>query len=259
MRGFESLEAAASRLITGQGIVSPGMAIAINAEKIIAVRRDPALRAVLLEATLLYPDGIGAVAALRCRGVRTVRVPGCELWRLLIRTAAAHGRGVFLLGGRKGTAERAAHCLKQLHPRLDVRGVMHGYYDQSAEARVIRQIVASRASLICVGMGSPKQEHLMHRAWHAYPDALFVGVGGSFDVLLGDVRRAPVITRVLGLEWLFRLFSQPWRWRRQLALLEYGIMLATGQLWLPYQTAKVVRTPREPWVSIGGCAEDLVT
>jgi UDP-N-acetyl-D-mannosaminouronate:lipid I N-acetyl-D-mannosaminouronosyltransferase len=230
VRGFSSLEEAVSAIVTPNGVVVPGIAVAVNPEKVMAARRDPRVRLLLERATLRYPDGIGVVLALRRKGIDTRRVPGCELWERVVARCSEAEVSVFLLGGRTSVAGRVAEHLESVHSGLRVVGCHHGYFPPHEEERVIEIIRASGAGFISVGMGSPRQEEFMVRAAQACPRSLFMGIGGTFDVFLGEVKRAPRLARAVGLEWFYRLASQPTRWRRQMVLAEFAFLMAMGRL-----------------------------
>lgn len=192
--------------------------VTVNAAMLVAARRDAAVRQVLAGASLRVPDGAGVLLAARLLGRPPyVRVPGVELAERLCAVAAREGWRVFLLGAAPGVAQAAADVLRRRHPGLPVAGVHHGYF--SDDASVITQIRAARPHLLLVALGFPRQELWIarHRAQLGVPVSM--GVGGTFDVLAGRVRRAPVWVQRLGMEWAYRLVQEPRRrWRTALAL-----------------------------------------
>ncbi|WP_420068332.1 WecB/TagA/CpsF family glycosyltransferase, partial [Actinobacillus pleuropneumoniae] len=113
---------------------------------------------------------------------------------------------------------------------VDIVGLQDGYFDNKEQRAVIERIKRSGAKLVTVAMGSPKQEKFIADAAREYPDCLYMGVGGTYDVFIGKVKRAPKIWQDLGLEWLYRLLSQPTRWRRQVNLLRFLYYYCTKQL-----------------------------
>lgn len=197
--------------------------LAVNPEKVMAARDDPALLKTLDDAGLLIPDGIGVVLALRwLKRKRARRVPGVELMDALCHRAAERGWPVFLLGAKADTNAAAAEALARRIPELSLAGRRDGYFAKADEAGVIEAINASGAKLLFVALGSPKQE-LWMREHAAHLDVrICQGVGGSFDVLAGNVRRAPALFRRLNLEWFYRLASQPSRLFRQRALATFS-------------------------------------
>ena len=193
--------------------------LAVNPEKVIAAQKNPALLRALCSATLVIPDGIGVVIAARLLGKATMdRVPGSELMPELCRLAAMEGYRVFLYGAKPDIASQAAELLQERYPGLKVAGVQHGYVSEARMDQLVETINASGADILFVGLGSPRQEYWMER----YRDHLTVkvcqGVGGTFDALCGNPRRAPRLFRRLHLEWLYRLMTQPRRLTRQTAL-----------------------------------------
>ena len=135
---------------------------------------------------------------------------------------------VFLIGGLAVVLTQTFAKLTEMG--VKVVGMQDGYFDPNEEEQLIQKVKASGAKIITVALGSPKQELLMARIQQAYPDALYMGVGGSYDVFVGKVKRAPKAWQRLGLEWLYRLFHQPTRWKRQKRLLKYAYYYLTNQL-----------------------------
>jgi len=196
---------------------APTFCAAINPEKIDRAGRDPGLRAVLADADAALCDGIGvALAAWLLHGRRIPRCTGCDLFSRLVGQAEARGWSVFLLGASPASNRGAGRQLLRLHPALKIAGQRDGYFDDPPA--VIRQVNDSGADLLFVALGSPGQELFIHRHRPAIRSPLMMGVGGTFDVLSGVARRAPAVFRKTGTEFLYRLFSDPSRWRRQLAL-----------------------------------------
>ncbi len=191
-----------------------------NPELIMRARQDAELLAAARSAALALPDGVGVVWAARRLGHPCpTRLPGIEFMDTLLALAAASSRPVFFLGARPQVVTRAAEQARLRHPGLRIAGTADGYFGPSEEAGVVARVASSGAELLLVGMGVPAQERFLYRHRRELGAvALAMAVGGSFDVLSGAMRRAPPAVRRLGLEWLWRLCSQPGRWRRQLAL-----------------------------------------
>jgi N-acetylglucosaminyldiphosphoundecaprenol N-acetyl-beta-D-mannosaminyltransferase len=133
---------------------------------------------------------------------------------------------VFLFGGAPGIAERAATELQRRYPGLNVAGARNGYFQAQESPTIAQEIRASGAQLLFAGMGFPKQEYWLAEYLRDTGCGAGIGVGGSFDVISGNVRRAPERWRRAGLEWLYRLVKEPHRWRRQLALPQFVLLLA---------------------------------
>jgi N-acetylglucosaminyldiphosphoundecaprenol N-acetyl-beta-D-mannosaminyltransferase len=198
---------------------TPSAIFAVNPEKIVQCGRDPRLKRVLESASLLIPDGIGAVLAARLlHRARIARVPGCELMPALCAHAAARGRRVFLFGGAPGVADSAAAELVRRNPGLAVAGTQHGYVDAEGQAQLIARINALKPDMLFVALGSPRQEFWIAENLAKLDIKICQAVGGTFDVLAGRVKRAPRAFRAMQLEWLFRLLSQPRRALRQTSL-----------------------------------------
>ncbi len=120
--------------------------------------------------------------------------------------------------------------LRTRYPALQIAGVQHGYFDDAQSGEIAQQIAASGAAILFAGLGFPRQEFWLARNLAATGCGVGIGVGGSFDVISGKVKRAPGIWQRLGLEWLYRLVSEPHRWRRQLALPQFVWLVLTDSL-----------------------------
>jgi len=206
--------------------------IAVNPEKVMRAQRDPELLGCLRAAALLIPDGIGVVAAARLlRLGRLQRVAGSELMPRICALAAARARGVFLFGASAEVNERAAAALARSYPTLRIAGRHHGYVPDADMESVVRAINDSGAEILFLALGSPRQELWMRRHLSALTAVrLCQGVGGTFDVLAGAVRRAPRVFIRLNLEWLYRLLAQPQRLLRQSALPRFALQVGSAFL-----------------------------
>lgn len=202
------------------------MIVAINPEKVVKAQTDEALKELLNEAEMPIADGIGVVLASRWWGGKVrERVTGVETMLHLCRHAAARGYPVFLLGAKPGVAEKAARILQSRYPGLQVAGTQHGYFDDDRE--VVERINRSGARILFVAMGSPRQEYWIRKHRDDLAPRILQGVGGSLDVICGHIPRAPEWMQRMGLEWLYRLFKEPSRWRRQLALPKFLWLVLT--------------------------------
>ncbi|MHB1256310.1 MAG: WecB/TagA/CpsF family glycosyltransferase [Dethiobacteraceae bacterium] len=190
----------------------PHFIASVNPEICLSARRNSTLQAALLAADLRIPDGIGIVLASRlCGGQIRERVTGIDLMEELVALAAAEGKKVFLFGAAEGVAAAAASKLKERYPSLLVAGTAHGYLPQAADEEVACDIAASGADMVFVALGSPRQELFVAKHGAASGAKLLMVVGGSFDVLSGRLKRAPLLYQRLGLEWFYRLIQQPKR------------------------------------------------
>lgn len=198
----------------------PSVVTTPNPELVMLARRDRVFRDALGRAALNIPDGIGLLLAARLAGDRLrEHVQGTDLVLLLAGSSAAAGQRWFLLGGEGDVASRAAAVLKRDFPGLQIAGAVPGSplpEHDAAMREAIRQ--AGRVDVLLVAYGAPKQELWLDRNLAGLGIPVGIGVGGVFNYLSGDAPRAPRWVRQLHFEWLHRLISQPWRWRRQLAL-----------------------------------------
>lgn len=213
------------------GRLKTGTLVAINAEKVLSAERDAALKQLLNEAEYKYADGISIVRSIRrkYRYAEVSRIAGADLWEDLMVHAGRKGVPVFLLGGRLVALMQTE---AQLSARWNVNivGRQDGYFTADAQPALIKRICASGAAIVTVAMGSPRQEQFMQACRQVYPEALYMGVGGTYDVFTGHVKRAPKVWQDFGLEWLYRLLSQPSRLQRQLKLLRYLGYHISGRL-----------------------------
>ena len=203
--------------------------VTLNPEMVMAARRDPAFRAVIEQAALVTPDGVGMTLAARLRGTPLRgRVTGVDLVEALAMT----DHSLFLLGAAPGVAERAARALDE---RFGARvvGTWAGSPRPEDAPAALDQIAAARPHILCVAYGAPAQDCWIARyraELAACGVRVALGVGGTFDYLAGVVPRPPAVVRRLGLEWLYRLIRQPWRWRRQLVLPHFALLAAAEAL-----------------------------
>lgn len=181
-----------------------------NPELVQRAGKEPPFRDVLNGADLVLPDGVGIIYAAKILGRPLAgRVPGIDFASALCDELAKGGRKLFLLGAKPGVAEQAAGNLKQEHPGLTVCGVHDGYFKE--DGPVVEEIRAAGADVVFVCLGFPRQEYWMAQNGPATGAGLLVGLGGSLDVFAGQVKRAPAGFQKLGLEWLYRLITQPSR------------------------------------------------
>lgn len=201
--------------------------VAINAEKIMAAP-DEVRR--MINANVGYCDGIGAVKALNRKGVKgIVRLPGCELWLKIIGRHHADWK-FYIVGASPQVHEQTIAKLRAEYPDINIVGHRDGYIKDDAErAALIDDVAAKAPDAVFVAMGSPKQERLMGEMQKRHT-AVYVGLGGSYDVYTGAVPRAPKSWQRLNLEFMYRLVRQPSRWRRQLNYIPFLFKLYTGQL-----------------------------
>jgi N-acetylglucosaminyldiphosphoundecaprenol N-acetyl-beta-D-mannosaminyltransferase len=193
--------------------------LAINAEKIIALQKDPFLKQMAENASLLVPDGIGAVLAVKLLyGIKISRVPGADLMQNICKEAARRGYRIFIYGAKEDVNKDAVERLKRTYPGLNIVGRCSGYISEEKMNELVNQINESGADILFVALGSPKQEKWMQDYLPRLNIKVCQGIGGTLDTIVGRVKRAPESFQKLGLEWLYRLLKEPRRIRRQLVL-----------------------------------------
>jgi N-acetylglucosaminyldiphosphoundecaprenol N-acetyl-beta-D-mannosaminyltransferase len=207
-------------LLQAIGSRTPHVVTTPNPEIVMLARRDSEFRDVLNRAALNIPDGIGLVLASRLAGQRLRQhVQGTDLVLMLADQGARLGHRWYLLGGEADTARRAAEVLRARFPGLNVVGSEPGSPWPRDDAAVRQRIAAADVvDVLLVAYGAPKQERWLDRNLAALGIPVGIGVGGVFNYLSGAAPRAPVWVRRMHFEWLHRLVTQPWRWRRQMAL-----------------------------------------
>lgn len=213
----------------------PHHLVTVNPEFLVQAQSRPEFRSVLNSAELSIADGVGLVWAAKLLGYRSPpRVAGVDLVQ---RLAETRRYSMFLLGGAPGVAEEAAAVLTQRYPGVRIVGTYAGSPAPEEQAGIVERVQAARPDVLLVAYGAPQQDLWIHRNLNALGVPLAAGIGGSFDFISGRVARAPEWMRRLGLEWLFRLITQPWRWRRMLRLPAF--------VWLVLQQ-RVVLGPGDP-------------
>lgn len=211
----ETLDLIETYIAAGQ----PHQLATVNPEFVMEAQHNRAFHVVLESTALNLPDGVGLLWAARRLGrPLRERVTGSDILPLLARRAAERGYRLFFLGAAPGVAQRAAEVLKARHPGLRVAGVYAGSPDPAEEDDIVARIAAAAPDMLFVAYGAPRQDLWIHRNLHRLHVPVCMGIGGSLDFIAGVAPRAPLWMRRLGLEWLYRLVRQPWRWRRMLAL-----------------------------------------
>ncbi|PIC67964.1 glycosyltransferase [Sporosarcina sp. P16a] len=191
--------------------------VAINPEKLMKAKEDPELKALLNRAEFQIPDGIGVILASKLKkGHIRSRVTGIDMMDRVVQEAAIRGKRIFLYGAKPGVAQEAAARLQVMHPNIQIAGIQHGY-EKDVQV-VLDTINQAKPDILFVAMGSPKQEQWIEQHRDQLHPTLFQGVGGSFDVLAGNIKRAPAAFQKAGAEWLYRLLLEPSRIKRQMNL-----------------------------------------
>jgi N-acetylglucosaminyldiphosphoundecaprenol N-acetyl-beta-D-mannosaminyltransferase len=190
-----------------------------NSEMVVNAAKDKEFLEILKSGDLVVPDGIGLILASRIYGSPLPeRVTGFDLMTRMLEMLDEGGRSVCLLGGKPGIAQRAAGNISRMFPSLQIKGTFHGYFKEQEVPGIVERINSSGADVLFVALGSPKQEKWISSNRETLNVSIAMGVGGSLDVLAGEVARAPAVFRKAGLEWFYRLVTQPWRAARMLSL-----------------------------------------
>lgn len=208
--------------------------VTVNPEFVVAAQSNPEFKKILNEASLSLPDGVGLLLASKLQGKRlNTRVTGIDLVEMLAKKGAAAGWSFFFLGGR-GTGEKAARELKTRYPHLIIKGTFEGDGEESGDQETVAAVKKSgKVDILLVAYGQVKQEKWIKRNLGKTDVHVAIGVGGAFDFLSGHTSRAPRILRQVGLEWFYRLFRDPKRINRQLALPKFVFLVVKDRFKSP--------------------------
>ncbi len=204
-----------------------GQVITINPEMIEYAHKDQTFAGIVDAAELVIPDGIGVQLGLKALGYNVNRIPGVEFAKRLI--AEFEGHPVALIGAKPHILAAVVESLKNEFPGLSLVYAKDGYFEDSKA--VLKEVAASNPELVLVALGSPKQEEFISELKKRLPEAVMIGVGGSFDVWSGSVKRAPEIYRKLGLEWLYRTVKEPKRFKRIFPALPLFVIKVLREKW----------------------------
>ena len=200
------------------------LVVTANAEIIMMGQTDTEYMEILNKAALVLPDGAGTVWAGRKLGYEVPeRVAGYDLFLNLMAEAAQKNFKVFFFGAAPGVAEEAKQKCETLYPGISIVGCRNGYFKDADNHSIVEEINNSGADLLFVALGAPKQEKWLAKYEDTLKPSLLMGIGGSFDVVAGKMERAPKWMQDASLEWLFRLYKQPSRFRRMLVLPKFVI------------------------------------
>lgn len=203
--------------------------VTANAEMLYRCRKDKALAEIVKTADLVTADGAGVVLASRILGSPVPeRVAGFDLMVECLKEAAGRSLPVYFLGSHPQVLQQAIGNAAKFYPGLNIAGWHHGYFSEEEEEKILREICALKPSLLLVAMGVPKQEIWIFRHKEKLPPCTAIGVGGSFDVLAGKLRRAPLWMQKAGLEWFYRFCKEPARLGR-VALLPLFVLSVFAQ------------------------------
>ena len=218
-QALDRIEQMIARHRAGGNVLPCSQIVTLNTEFVMAAQHNSEFRKVINTAALVIADGIGVVWATRYVGQPAPeRVTGTDTLVALAQHCAASGYRLYLLGAAPGVAEKAAEHLQALAPGLQIAGTYAGSPSLDEEDAIIERIHKVQADVLTVAYGAPAQELWIYRNLSRLPVAVAIGVGGAYDFVSGRQRRAPRGMQVIGLEWLYRLYREPWRWRRMLVL-----------------------------------------
>ncbi len=220
INAFESKERFLQEIESNKTIL-----VAMNAEKII--KNDDKLKAIVNN-NIGYADGIGAVLALRNKGVKAIKIAGSEFWLDIVNTFKKEKK-FYLIGSTEEVIQSTVKKLQREYPEIKIVGYQNGFFKKGDKERLEQSLQKTQPDIVFVAQGSPRQEFLMNDLSKKYP-ALYMGLGGSFDIYGGNKKRAPLLFLRLELEWFYRLLKEPTRFSRQLSLVKFLFRMGTNRL-----------------------------
>lgn len=211
----------------------PHQHVVVNVDKIVKASRDLGLRRIINDCDLINADGMPVVWASRLLGKPLKeRVTGVDLFEALMARAAQKGWRVFLLGAREEVVSGVARLYPARYPGLTIAGYRNGYWSQAEEEEVVAQISAARPDILFVAISSPTKEAFLARYQAAMKVPFAMGVGGTFDVAVGHVKRAPVWMQKAGLEWFYRFLQEPRRMFRRYFIEDMAFVALFAREWV---------------------------
>jgi len=194
----------------------PRQHVVVNVAKMVDMRNDPHLREIIASCDLINADGMPIVWTSRLLGnPLPCRVAGVDLFQELVRLCSGKGYRPFFFGAREWVVEKVVKEFKQRHPQLNVAGYRNGYYAEDEESGIAEMIRVSKADMLFVGFSSPMKEKFLKRWMPVMKVPFCMGVGGSFDIISGKTKRAPLWMQKSGMEWCYRIYQEPRRmWKR---------------------------------------------
>ncbi|OIU67680.1 WecB/TagA/CpsF family glycosyltransferase [Rossellomorea aquimaris] len=202
-----------------------GFIVTANPEIVMQAQKDRDYFYTLSKADFIVPDGIGVVIASKMKKKPLKeRVPGFELMKELLELGHKHGLSVYIVGAKPEVLDKAVANIRAEYPGLKLAGYHHGYFNDN-DGHITEEIQRTKPDLILAALGFPRQEQWIKQNIQKVDKGVFIGVGGSIDVLAGHVKRAPVFWQKIHLEWFYRLMQQPSRWRRMLVLPQFLIQV----------------------------------
>lgn len=199
--------------------------IAVNAIKIL--NEDKKLHKIIND-NIAYADGAGAVMAIKQKGLEAIKIPGAEFWLDIVNKFYKE-KSFYLLGASQDVIDKTVVKLNSEYPAINIVGYRNGFLNDGDKKKLIKDLTKKKPDIVFVAQGSPRQEYLMDELINIHP-ALYMGLGGSFDVYCGLKQRAPDFFLKSNLEWLYRLLKEPTRFKRQLVLIEFIALLKLKRL-----------------------------
>lgn len=196
--------------------------VTINSEMVMMAQQNPELKYIVEKADVIVPDGSGIILYLLRRGIKQKRIAGIELAESLVKKLGANSarHPICFYGAAPGVTAEAAKMFQNQIPDINII-YNHGYLEGAELEAWYEKIQAVQPKLILVGLGVPRQEMWIANHRYLAPSAVFIGVGGSFDIWGGVKERAPKFFCDNNLEWLYRLYQEPWRWKRMMVLPQF--------------------------------------
>ncbi len=208
-----------------------GQVITLNPEMVNNASNDPDFANIINSAELVIPDGVGVELGLKILGINVKRIAGIEFSHRMIEECAKNQQSVALIGAKPEIVEKAKENLQKEFPDLYITYVHDGYFNDAEE--IIKKLKIRQPRLILCALGSPKQEEFIFKIKKDFPDSIFIGVGGSFDVWSGIVERAPEIYQKLCIEWLYRTIKEPKRFKRIFPTLPLFVLRVLREKFIP--------------------------
>lgn len=199
--------------------------VTANPEIVLAANEDEGYKKAILKADYITADGIGIVKAANLLGKPLPeRVTGFDMFMSLLQLANEKQYSIYLLGARDEVLQKAVAEIGDQFPQVNVVGSHHGFFDWK-DSKIDDEIREKKPDMVFVALGLPRQEKWIYEKIDSFDKGVFMGIGGSFDVLAGEVKRAPEIWQKLNVEWLYRLLKQPSRFMRMLALPKFALKI----------------------------------
>ncbi|WP_408007877.1 WecB/TagA/CpsF family glycosyltransferase [Pseudalkalibacillus sp. A8] len=193
--------------------------ITANPEIVMQTYKDPSFKRIVQKSSYVTPDGIGIIMAAKMLNKPIPeRITGIETMIALLQKAEKNGHSVYFLGAKDTTLKKVVDNVHVRFPGLRIVGYRDGYFSSDESTNIRDEIKQLQPDMVFVGLGAPRQEKWISENFLHFQKGIFMGVGGSFDILSGEVKRAPRLWRKLNLEWLYRLVTQPWRFKRMLEI-----------------------------------------